>query len=119
MTPLALVLSLAAGAASSQGASTKAGESMTSGGMSQAAAEQIVAGSGYGADEAQPMTINEIAFLTWGDDRTARQGRDTGDRPRRADPGAAGLRGTVSSGSRSQVLIPSEDFSYYPSITIL
>lgn len=43
MAPFALVLGLAAGAASSQGASTKVGESMTSGRMSQATAEQVVA----------------------------------------------------------------------------
>lgn len=66
--PLALVLGLAAGAASSQGASTTVGRSMASGRMSQAAAEQFVATSGYSVDEAQSMTINEIAFIKWGND---------------------------------------------------
>lgn len=68
VAPLALVLGLAAGAASSQGVSTTVGESMASGRMSQGAAEQFVAGSGYSVDEAQSMAINEIAFIKWGDD---------------------------------------------------
>jgi hypothetical protein len=68
VVPLALVLGLAAGAASAQGASTTIGESMASGRMSQAAAEQFVAGSGYSVDEAQSMRINEIAFIKWGND---------------------------------------------------
>lgn len=41
---------------------------MASGRMSQAAAEQFVATSGYSVDEAQSMTINEIAFIKWGND---------------------------------------------------
>jgi hypothetical protein len=66
--PLALVLGLVAGTASAQGDSTTIGESMASGRMSQAAAEQFVARSGSSVDEAQDMTINRVAFIKWGDD---------------------------------------------------
>ena len=65
---LAFAMGLFATAASAQGVSTTLGESMASGRMSQAAAEQFVAGSGYSVDEAQSMTINEIAFIKWGTD---------------------------------------------------
>lgn len=70
--PLALVLGLAAGAASSHDAtsddSTTLAAAMASGHMSQAAAEQFVATSGYSVEEAQDMTINEIGFIRWGND---------------------------------------------------
>lgn len=65
--PLALALGLTAGAASSQDASTTVGEAMASGQMSQAAAEQFVANSGYSVDEAREMSISKIAFIKWGD----------------------------------------------------
>jgi hypothetical protein len=65
---LTFAMGLFATAAFAQGASTTVGESMASGRMSQGAAEQFVAGSGYSVDEAQSMAINEIAFIKWGDD---------------------------------------------------
>lgn len=49
---LTFAMGLFATAAFAQGASTTLGESMGSGRMSQGAAQQFVAGSGYGVDEA-------------------------------------------------------------------
>lgn len=66
--PLAFAMGLIAGAASAHDPSTTLSESMAAGRMSQPAAEQFVAHTGHDVDEAQEMTINEIAFIRWGDD---------------------------------------------------
>lgn len=63
-----LILSAALAAFAGAASAETLAEALASGRVSEAAAQQLVAGSGVTFNEAQGMTISEIAHERWADD---------------------------------------------------